>query len=271
MPFVAALSELSTTFLYHVEGEKRQRVNPDEYLAELERLLKAIAEGEGVFDEFEKLLQEISESEQSWEILEDSQLEIYYLVNDAEWRSDEIGEGAIKDPRVFELLYKYICPEYEDIEVVLASSPFCPPSVIAQLEKSDYSWEEDGTTQALARNQSDPLLLTRLSQSEDSSTRYYVAENQATPPEVLAVLAADNEVSHSLFHMYRYDSDPTSHCRTYIRHAVAENPKTPIEVLKAMRDQLSTGEGVEVPEWVHPESFEEAKVAIIELLTRRIG
>jgi len=158
-------------------------------------------------DEFTELMVELED-------------EFSMILNDSNFR-DECGLNASKCSGLFELVLKYCCPLNENIEVVLALNKFIPMSVIKKLEKSDFSWEEDGTTQALARTTNDPELLKRLAKSKENSTRYEVAVNQSTPPEVLSKLIRDYDISDSFW--YCRAGIPTS----LIQYAVVSNPCTP--------------------------------------------
>jgi hypothetical protein len=158
------------------------------------------------------------------ELMLDLEDEFSTILNDSNFR-DECGSNASKCPELFELVHKYCCPLNENIEVVLALNKFIPVSVVKKLEKSDFSWEEDGTTQALARTTNDPELLKRLAKSEENSTRYEVALNQSTPPEVLSKLVHDCDISDSFW--YCGNGFPTS----LIQYAVVSNPCTPHAIL----------------------------------------
>ena len=67
------------------------------------------------------------------------------------------------------------------------------------LLKSEFIWEEGGTTQALARTTKDAQVLARLSVSNDSSTRHAVATNPWTNADVLDGLSLDADISSSLW------------------------------------------------------------------------
>lgn len=130
-----------------------------------------------------------------------------------------------KCAELFELVFKYCCPINENIEVVLAGNEFIPLSIVKKLEKSTYSWESEGTTQTLARITTDSNLLTRLAKSKENSTRYEVAANKSTPPEVLSKLVKDYDISNSFW--YCNNGFPTS----LIQYAVISNPSTSEEIL----------------------------------------
>lgn len=158
------------------------------------------------------------------ELMLDLEGEFSIILNDSNFR-DECGLNANKCSELFELVLKYCCPLNENIEVVLALNKFIPISVVKKLEKSVFSWEEDGTTQALARTTNDPALLKRLAKSRENSTRYEVAVNTCTPPEVLSELIQDYDISDSFW--YCRAGLPTS----LIQYAVVSNPCTPKSTL----------------------------------------
>ena len=134
-------------------------------------------------------------------------------------------KNANRCPELFELVFKYCCPLNQNIEVVLARNEFIPPSLVKRLEKSTYGWESEGTTQVLARVTTDSNLLKRLAKSKENSTRYEVAANKSTPPEVLSKLVKDYDISDSFW--YCNNGFPTS----LIQYAVISNPSTPKEIL----------------------------------------
>lgn len=156
--------------------------------------------------------------------LEDCEDELSLALNDAEWRADSIGESATRCGDLLDLVYQHLVRFNENIEVILATNPYISPALIDKLSQSQYAWEEDGTTQALARNTSNEQVLAQLSTCDDSSTRYDVASNPHTPAEVLARLAQDVDISNSLWFIGRgLDS--------FIQVAVVNNPATPTETL----------------------------------------
>lgn len=156
--------------------------------------------------------------------LEDSEDELSLALNDAEWRADSIGESATHCGDLLDLVYRHLVRFNENIEVILATNPYISPALIDKLAQSQYAWEEDGTTQALARNTSNEQVLAQLSTSDDNSTRYDVASNPHTPAEVLARLAQDVDISNSRWFIGRgLDS--------FIQVAVVNNPATPTETL----------------------------------------
>ena len=161
------------------------------------------------------------------EILIDTEGDFSQILNDAGFR-DTPGPKPCKSHELFELVLKYCCPLNENIEVVLARNEFIPLTVTKKLEKSTFSWEEEGTTQTLARITKDADLLTRLSKSKENSTRYEVAANIHTPVEVLSKLAKDQDISDSLW--YCSIGMPLS----LIQFAVISNASTPRLVLESV-------------------------------------
>jgi hypothetical protein len=242
----------------------------DEFRDQLTELFEGIRDGENLTVKLEACLKAITKDEPE-EFYVDMHEDFSLWINDAEWRGDYVGDEAIQNGKVFELVYKYACPFNEDLEVVLASSPYCPQSVLKSLLDSTYMWEEDGTTQALARTQSDPKVLHKLATNEDGSTRFYVADNPSTSAPSLDLLSADNGISESLSYMYNYGDDPDRFSRTYIRYAVAQNPNTSVETLERMLDQIESGNGITAPEYAHPDGFKEAMEFIAKAIKSRLS
>jgi len=201
--------------------------------------------GEGSIENLDKLLKEISEIDESEEVFIDTEDLFAQFINDSGYfRNDETGPRAMTDPEIFRVVYKY-CEFNENIEVVLATSPFCPQDVINKLAESEFEWEEDGTKQALARNQKDENLLRKLA-SEGPSTRYCVAGNSHTPIDVLERLSKDNEYSYSESYVWdsRYsDLGPES---VLIRYAVIHNPNCTLEILNSMKNDISSSKEKEL-------------------------
>jgi hypothetical protein len=242
----------------------------EEQRDQLNELFEGIRDGENLVAKLEARFKAIMKDEPE-DFFLDMNEDFSLWINDADWREDYVGDEAIQDGKIFELVYKYAVPFNEDLEIVLASSPYCPKSVLDLLLESTYMWEEDGTTQALARNQSNPVILERLATNEDGSTRFYVAANTATPPQTLDLLSSDNGISDSLVYMSNYGEDPDRFSRTYIRYAVAENPNTSVETLQRMLNQIESGDGVSAPDHVHPDGFKEAMDFIAKSLKSRLG
>ena len=207
-------------------------------------VLENFKSGVGKLEKFEKLMKKAIRLDPDGEFMSDSEDIFSDLINDSEFRSDKVGPGAIKEASVFSALIKFA--EYnENIEVVLATAPYCPADVLEILERSVFSWEEDGTTQALARNQSDPDLLTRLAERGDSSTRFDVAANSRTPLKVLEKLSKDPEYSDSLNFLTRFNSNAIY--QNMIRYAVAGNSKVSKDLLNEMVVTLENGESLNHP------------------------
>jgi len=245
-------------------------MDQDEQRDLLAELFERIRDGENLVAKLEARLKSIMKDDPE-EFYVDMNEDFSLWINDGEWREDYAGEKAIQNGKIFELVHMYACPFNEDLEVVLASSPYCPRSVLDSLLKSTYMWEEDGTTQALARNQTNPEILHLLATNEDGSTRFFVATNQATSALTLELLSTDNGISESLGYMYNYGDDPDRFSRTYIRYAVAENLNTSAETLQRMLGQIESGDGIAAPDHVHPDGFKEALEFIGKIIKTRLG
>ncbi len=217
---------------------KKSTVNPDDFdeeiaLRELFVLMKRaktcdkklLAALEANLKEL-KAYSKAQETENGYtEILLDLEDQFAKILNGAGLYK-KTSKNANKCAELFELVFKYCCPLNKNIEIVLAGNEFIPSSIVAKLEKSTYSWESEGTTQTLARITTDSKLLKRLANSKENSTRYEVAANSFTSPEVLSKLIKDYDISDSLW--YCNNGFPTS----LIQYAVISNPSTPKEILQ---------------------------------------
>jgi len=155
----------------------------------------------------------------------DLEEDLSLILNDAGFRNEDLGPNATKCQRLLELIYKRLVPFNENFEVVLALNPSLPDAIISKLIKSEFAWEEDGTTQALARATKDPAVLRKLSNSSENSTRYEVAANPLCPPDVLKKLAKDVEISDSLWFC-------NQGLESFIQVAVIRNSNTPTSVIE---------------------------------------
>jgi hypothetical protein len=207
----------------------------EEAIEEFERFRN----GQGSVENLDRLLKELSEIDETEEVFIDTEdLFAQFINDDGYFRSDDTGPRAMTDPEIFRVVYKY-CEFNENIEVVLATSPFCPKDIIDKLAESEFEWEEDGTKQALARNQKDENLLRKLA-GADPSTRYCVAGNPHTPLDVLEKLSKYTEYSYSESYVWdpRYSSlGPES---VLIRYAVMNNPNCTLEILDSMKSDISS-------------------------------
>jgi hypothetical protein len=164
--------------------------------------------------------------------------EAHEIINDSDWRSDEVGKKCVADPNILRELYEVLAKIDENTELIFATNPYTPIDVLEVLAESTFDWEEDGTSSTLARNTSNELLLRKLASSPDPSTRYSVAENPKTPADVLHSLAADEEFSEHMLYM-AFDggmsplaTDPAEEMvKCSIKFAVIHNPKTPLETI----------------------------------------
>jgi hypothetical protein len=155
---------------------------------------------------------------------------VYEIVNNDEWRSDKVGEDVIKNPDTLRNLYTILKEIDENTEVVFATNPYTPIDVLNELCKSTFSWEEDGTTSALARNTTNSDVLNRLANNPEDSTRFSVAANPSTPLETLEKLAEDEGFSNHKFYWAHVDGLSPVECS--VKSAVMNNPSTPKQVLE---------------------------------------
>jgi len=190
-----------------------------EALAALAAQVKAARAGSAVDSEaFEEALDFLVDEE-----YEDLCFDLATLVNDAGF-GDPAGPKAVDDEQLLRLIHA-ASESDPNLELLLAASPHCPPDLLETLADSDYEWEEDGTTQMIARATSDVDMLARLGTSPTSSTRFEVARRSITPASVLSSLAEDVDISNSRW--YCDFGFPES----LIQWAVASNPSTPVETL----------------------------------------
>ena len=151
--------------------------------------------------------------------------ELSLILNDTGFRSEDAGPNATNCERLLEIVYKKLVPFNENFEVVLALNPFLPGAIVEKLIKSEFYWEEDGTTQALARATSNPAILQKLSKSKNNSTRYEVAANPSCPSDILEKLAHDVEISDSFWYC-------NNGMESFIQVAVVRNINTPRPVIE---------------------------------------
>jgi len=184
-----------------------------------------------------------SEDEFGAPALEEFPQTLYSLLNGSPWRSNEMGSDPITDPRIFEIMYEFTMVE-EMIEIALAASPHCPERILWKLaETGSAIWEEDSTQQTIARTTANPEILTYLAESNQNSTRYYVAENPHTPSAVLEKLSYDVDISDSHQYMETFESSAQFH----IQFAVVSNEATS----KSTLSSIASGERK-----ITPEAFE---------------
>jgi hypothetical protein len=157
------------------------------------------------------------------------------IVNDSDFRSDELGENATSNTEILTILYESVMEYDENLGVVLATNIHTPLEILEKLSESDYSWEEDGVTNALARNTINVEILKKLSTNEEGSTRFSVAQNKLTPIEIIETLADDNDYSRHLLFMNKFEEFPF--IQSTVKYAVLTNPRTPATIVA----QFSTG------------------------------
>lgn len=164
--------------------------------------------------------------------------EVHEIINDSDWRSDEVGKKCVADPEILRQLYPILTKIDKNTELVFATNPHTPLEILEELSDSTYDWEEDGTASALARNTDKEPLLKKLAVDPDPSVRFSVAENPKTPQEILQLLAADEFFSEHMLYM-AFDggmspsaSDPAEEMvKCSIKFAVLHNPNSPIAVI----------------------------------------
>jgi hypothetical protein len=157
------------------------------------------------------------------------------IVNDSDFRSDELGDKATSNIEILTVLFESVMEYDENLGVVLATNIHTPIEILEKLSESGYSWEEDGVTNALARNTISLEILRKLATNEEGSTRFSVAQNELTPIELLETLASDNGYSRHLLFMTKLEIFPF--IQSTVKYAVVTNPRTPAAII----EQFSTG------------------------------
>ena len=166
----------------------------------------------------------LAEDGEYTEMYVDIEYELAPLLNDAEFRSNEVGENALQDTEIFDLFYEFVAIHNENVEVVLASSPFISEELKWKLAESEFEWEEDGTREALARNQNDPKLLIHLAEVGNVNVRFQVALSRFTPVETLDELALETEQCN--FQMEEVLFGELSEYRGFTRWVLTQNGNT---------------------------------------------
>ena len=202
----------------------------------LDQLQKTVLEPTSVnIQELENLLKRIDayieESELNAEdFYEDIHVDVAPIINGVEFRDDIVSEDATTNIESLQLVADYIAKADENVEVVLATNPFISEDLKWHLAESEFEWEEDGTREALARNQNDPKLLTHLAKIGNTNVRHQVALNHNTPADVLDNLAQDTDQCN--FQMEECLFGELTAYRGFARWCVAQNPSTNLSTIK---------------------------------------
>jgi hypothetical protein len=158
------------------------------------------------------------------------------IVNDSDFRSDELGENATSNTEILTIIYESVMKYDENLGVVLVTNIHTPLEILEELSDSSYSWEEDGVTNALARNTTNVEILKKLATNEEGATRFSVAQNKLTPIEVIKTLCDDNGYSRHLLFMNKFEVYPF--IQSTVKYAVVTNPRTPAKIV----EEFSKGE-----------------------------
>jgi len=99
---------------------------------------------------------------------------------------------------------------------------------------------EEGRDKVAKNTSTPPDILTMLAMDEDWQVRWGVAMNTSTPPDILTTLAEDPDVDVR-WHVAGNTSTPPDILKTlgkdpdvFVRQRVAKNPHTPLSTLKAL-------------------------------------
>lgn len=189
-------------------GEQEDLKNLENYLTHINNYIKHLGES----GEYTKVLIDLEE-------------DFADILNDAKFRQNSVGPSATQCEGLLRLIYNYIAVENVNTQVLLACNPFIPMDILEELILSEDYWEEDGTQQTLARTRTDSWALEKLSQSTQEMTRYEVAFNTSTPPEILEELVGDRGQCNWRVEEIKFGE--VSKYRSFIRWAVIQNPNTP--------------------------------------------
>jgi len=189
-----------------------------------------------------KYLKKCEKDEEYSEMLVDTEEEVSKFLNDSWFRSDQIGEKVCTNEKILDLVYEYLAKDNENIEVVLATNPYISKNLLENLLNSNFSWEEDGTQQVLARNRKEAGTLQKLSEVDDWNVQHAVAMNSNTPADVLEHLVTSTGQCN--FQVEEFLFGEVSPYKGFVRWACLENPnisKVAIEkVLKGELESLGT-------------------------------
>lgn len=186
--------------------------------------LKALSVLELQLKQIDDYIEGLEEQGEYSEIFSDFAFELAPLINGTDFRVDQVTDAATRSPELLALIARYISIRDENVEVVLATNPFISEELKWQLADSEFEWEEDGTREALARNQKDPNLLEYLAKVGNTNVRHQVALSPSTPPHVLDDLA--NDIEQCNFQMEECLFGELSDFRGFARWCVAQNPNT---------------------------------------------
>lgn len=203
-----------------------------------------ISELESHLNSFSQMFKQLEEKGDFPEDLYDSEWTLSEIINDSEFRSDNVGENACKDPVILDLVYDHLAAFNENIEVVLATNPYISEELLQKLAKSEFEWEEDGTRQALARNRSEAFVLELLARIENPNVQYAVARNANTPKSVLESLVESTgqcnwQIEEILF-------GEVSAYKGFVRYAVITNHNCPRSAIERVTSGSVTSLGSEV-------------------------
>jgi hypothetical protein len=187
------------------------------------------------------------------------------IVNDADFRSDELGENATTNPEILTLLFESVMKYDENVGVVLATNTHTPLEILEKLAEWDYSWEEDSVTNALARNTDKVEILRKLATHEEGSTRFSVAENKLTPSDVLEALADSNDCSDHLINMNRYGDHDFTFFQSMVKYAVLTNPMTPMSTIDKFLDGTNHFEQEGVLQYSSDEEINDLNAQLLKL------
>ena len=186
--------------------------------------LKALSVLEFQLKQIDDYIEGLEEQGEYSEIFSDFAFELAPLINGTDFRVDQVTDAATQSPELLAIIAKYIAIRDENAEVVLATNPFISEELKWQLAESEFEWEEDGTREALARNQKDPKLLEYLAEVGNVNVRHQVALSPITPAHVLDDLANDTEPCN--FQMEECLFGELSDFRGFARWCVVGNSST---------------------------------------------
>jgi hypothetical protein len=254
-------------------------MNPEEFSEEFFEVLRGIVSGEVELIELKEFMAR-AKNDCDTEDLEFSEFleeafpdaiceEVHELINGSSWRSDEVGTNCVTDSELLSGLFPVLVQIDQNNELVFATNPNTPKEIIEKLTQSTYSWEEDGTTNTLARNTTNPSILEKLSDSADSSTRFSVAANPHTPRNVLMKLASDEDFSQNRVYV-SLDGGMSPHVTDLaseivscsIKYAVVNNLNTPSEIVHEIANKDNNFSAEKVESYFGVENVDDVNLAM---------
>lgn len=229
-------------------------VQPEKLLSQLQKAVvdpttTNIQELEELLRTIDAFIQESEDNGEYNDFYEDIHLYAAPILNGVEFRDDTVVDDATSNIQVLQLVSDYIATRDENVEVILATNPHISEALKWHLAESEFEWEEDGTREALARNQNDPKLLAYLARVGNTNVRHQVALNHNTPADVLDKLVED--IDQCNFQMEECLFGELTAFRGFARWCVAQNPNTDLSTIKRILNNELDPLGAEADEEIY--------------------